>query len=70
MEPDIIPLKVRLAVACKEAKWQVVVRDCEHWILLLFRILILYWVYTSNFVVYRVLFFMILTNIEKKKSAF
>ena len=71
MEPHIIPLKVRLAVACKEeAKWQVVVRDCEHWILLLFRILILYWAYTSNFVVYRVSFFMILTNIEKKKSAF
>ena len=34
MEPHIIPLKVRLAVALKEeAKWQVFVRDCEHWFL-------------------------------------
>ena len=31
VEPHIIPLKVRLAVALKEeAKWQVFVRDCEH----------------------------------------
>ena len=44
VEPHIIPLKVRLAVALKdlETKWQVFERDCEHWILLLYRILILY----------------------------
>ena len=53
VETHIIPLKVRLAVAFKEeAKWQVFVRDCEDWILLLYGILILYWAYTSNFVVY------------------
>ena len=52
VEPHIIPLKVRLAVALKEeAKWQVFVRDCEHWILLLYRILILYWAYTCNSVI-------------------
>ena len=53
MEPHIIPLKVRFAVALKEeAKWQVFVRDCEHWILLLNRIiLILYWAYTCNSVI-------------------
>ena len=42
--PHIIPLKVRLAVGLKEeAKWQEFVRDCEQWILLRYRILILYW---------------------------
>ena len=52
VEPHIIPLKVRLAVALKEeVKWQVLVRDCEHWMLLLYRILILYWVYTCNSVI-------------------
>ena len=52
VKPRIIPLKVRLAVALKgEAKWQVFVRDCEHWILLLYRILILYWAYTCNSVI-------------------
>ena len=52
MEPYIIPLKARLAVALKEeAKWQVFVRDCEHWILLLYRILILYWAYACNSVI-------------------
>ena len=52
VKPHIIPLKVRLAVALKdEAKWQVIVRDCEHWILLLYRILILYWAYTCNSVI-------------------
>ena len=52
VKPDIIPLKVRLAVALKEAaKWQVFVTDCEHWILLLYRILILYWAYTCNSVI-------------------
>ena len=49
VEPHIIPFKVRLAVALKEeAKWQIFVRDCEHWILFLYRILILYWAYTCN----------------------
>ena len=48
----IIPLKVRLAVALKEeAKWQVFVRDGEHWILLLYRTLILHWVYICNSVI-------------------
>ena len=43
VEPFIIPLNFRLAVALKEeTKWQVLVRDYEHWILLLYRILILY----------------------------
>ena len=66
MEPHIIPLKVRLAVALKvEAKWQVYVRDYEHWNLLLYRILMLYWAYTCNFAVYCVLFVMMSTNIEK-----
>ena len=52
VKPRIIPLKVRLAVALKgEAKWQVFVRDCEHWILLLYSILILYWAYTCNSVI-------------------
>ena len=52
VEVHFIPLKVRLAVALKEeAKWQVFVRDCEHWILLLYRILILYWAYTCNSVI-------------------
>ena len=52
VEPHIIPLKVGLAVALKvEVKWQVYVRDCEHWILLLYRIFILYWAYTCNFAV-------------------
>ena len=38
VEPHIIPLKARLAVLLKEeAKWQVFARDCEHWILLLYR---------------------------------
>ena len=49
VEPHIIPLKVRLAVALKEeAKWKVFVIDCEHWIVSLYRILILYWAYTCN----------------------
>ena len=49
VEPHIIPLKVRLAVALKEeAKWKVFVNDCEHWIVSLYRILILYWAYTCN----------------------
>ena len=52
VEPPIIPLKVRLAVAFnEEAKWQVFVRECEHWIFLLYRILILYRAYTCNFVI-------------------
>ena len=43
----IIPVKVRLAVALKEeAEWQVFVRDCEHRILLLYSILLLFWAYT------------------------
>ena len=34
VEAHIIPLKVCLAVTLhEEAKWQVFVRDCEHWIL-------------------------------------
>ena len=42
VEPHVNPVKVRLAVALKEeAKWQVFVRDSEHWILLLYRSLIL-----------------------------
>ena len=69
VEPHIIPLKVRLAVALKEeAKWQVFVRVCGHWILLLYRILKLYWAYTCNFVVYCVLFVMMSTNIVKKPA--
>ena len=49
VEPHIIPLKVRLAVALKEeAKWKVFVRDRERWIVSLYRILILYWAYTCN----------------------
>ena len=69
VEPHIIPLKVRLAVALKEAaKWQVFVRDCEHWILLVYRILILYCVYTCNLVVYRVLFVIMTTNIETNSA--
>ena len=41
VEPHIIPIKVRLAVALKEeVKWKVFVRDCEHWIVSLYRILI------------------------------
>ena len=52
VETHIIPLKVRLAVALKEeTNWQVFVRDYEHWILLLYRILILYWAYISNSVI-------------------
>ena len=50
--PHIIPLKVRLAVGLKEeAKWQEFVRDCEQWILLRYRILILYWAYTCESVI-------------------
>ena len=46
VKPHIIPLKVPLAVALKgEAKWQVFVRDYEHWILLRYRILLLYGAY-------------------------
>ena len=42
VEPHVNPVKDRFAVALKEeAKWQVCVRDCEHWILLLYRSLIL-----------------------------
>ena len=49
VEPHVNPVKVHLAVALKEeAKWQVFVRDCEHWILSLYRILILYRAYTCN----------------------
>ena len=49
VEPHVIPLKVRLAVALKEeAKWKVFVRNCEHWIVSRNRILILYWAYTCN----------------------
>ena len=49
VESHITPLKVRLALALKEeAEWQVIVRDCEHWILLLYGILILYWAYTCS----------------------
>ena len=49
VEPHNIALKVRLAVALKEeAKWKVFVIDCEHWIVSLYRILILYWAYTCN----------------------
>ena len=52
LEPHIIPLKVRLDVTLKEeAKWQVFVRDCAHWILLLYRILILYCAYSCNSVI-------------------
>ena len=57
--PMQILLKVRLSVALKEeAKWQVFVRDCEHWILLLYRILILYCV----------LFVIMSINIEKNSA--
>ena len=42
VEPHINPFKVRVAVELKEeAKWKVFVRVCEHWILLLYRILTL-----------------------------
>ena len=52
VKPRIIPFKVRLAVVLKgEAKWQVFVRDCELWILLPYRILILYWAYTWHSVI-------------------
>ena len=52
VEPHIIPLKVRFAVALEEeAKWQAFVRDCEHWILLHYRILILNLAYTCNSVI-------------------
>ena len=41
VEPHFNPVKVRLVALKEEAKWQVFVRDCEHWILLLYRSLIL-----------------------------
>ena len=47
VEPHINPFKVRLAATLKEgAKWEVFVRDCDQWLLLLYRILILYRAYT------------------------
>ena len=41
VEPHFNPVKVRLVALKEEAKWQVFVRDCEHWILLIYRSLIL-----------------------------
>ena len=51
VEPHFNPVKGRLVALKEEAKWQVFVRDCEHWILLHYRILIVYWAYTCNSVI-------------------
>ena len=68
VEPHIIPSKVRLAIAFKEqAKRQVFVRDCKYGILLLYRLLILYWAYTSNFVVYLCCLSWCQLTLQKKK---
>ena len=41
VEPHFNPVKGRLVALKEEAKWQVFVRDCEHWILLIYCSLIL-----------------------------